>query len=416
MRALRWSTGISDHVRTRTFSSPGMLPPALTRRWPIPGCMPCLAGPVLAANLRKLLAGEPPRRSCQPRWNSLYLMNTGDGSAIASYGRLAAQGAFVLRLKPLDRQALDCPIRRACGNGVTASALRAKAEQGGPLKKLIILAALAAIVAAYFLFDLGQYLTLEGIKQAVGQWEAFYAENPVAVLAGFFAIYVAVTAASLPGAAIMTLAAGALFGLVTGTILVSFASTLGATLAFLSARYVLRDTIEARFGERLKAINAGLKRDGAFYLFSLRMIPAFPFFVVNLVMGLTRIRIWTYVWVSQVGMLLGTAVYVNAGTQLARIDSLSGIVSPECCVSFALAWHRASGWPVCVSASSSAAGSMPGSRVAASASFLSLVPALVASSVAAGRGADGGQSGSAGSAQDGRRLPQLRVCSVQGAD
>jgi pyruvate/2-oxoglutarate dehydrogenase complex dihydrolipoamide dehydrogenase (E3) component/uncharacterized membrane protein YdjX (TVP38/TMEM64 family) len=204
------------------------------------------------------------------------------------------------------------------------------------LKKLIILAALAAIVAAYFLFDLGQYLTLEGIKQAVGQWEAFYAENPVAVLAGFFAIYVAVTAASLPGAAIMTLAAGALFGLVTGTILVSFASTLGATLAFLSARYVLRDTIEARFGERLKAINAGLKRDGAFYLFSLRMIPAFPFFVVNLVMGLTRIRIWTYVWVSQVGMLLGTAVYVNAGTQLARIDSLSGIVSPEVLVSFAL--------------------------------------------------------------------------------
>jgi pyruvate/2-oxoglutarate dehydrogenase complex dihydrolipoamide dehydrogenase (E3) component/uncharacterized membrane protein YdjX (TVP38/TMEM64 family) len=204
------------------------------------------------------------------------------------------------------------------------------------LKKLIILAALAAVVAAYFLFDLGQYLTLAGIKQAIGQWEAFYAENPVAVLAGFFAIYVAVTAASLPGAAIMTLAAGALFGLVTGTILVSFASTLGATLAFLSSRYVLRDWVEARFGERLKAINAGLERDGAFYLFTLRMIPAFPFFVVNLVMGLTRIRTWTYVWVSQIGMLLGTAVYVNAGTQLARIDSLSGIVSPEVLASFAL--------------------------------------------------------------------------------
>ncbi|MFN7159658.1 MAG: VTT domain-containing protein, partial [Erythrobacter cryptus] len=204
------------------------------------------------------------------------------------------------------------------------------------MKKLIILAALAAVVAAYFLFDLGQYLTLAGIKQAIGQWEAFYAENPVAVLAGFFAIYVAVTAASLPGAAIMTLAAGALFGLVTGTILVSFASTLGATLAFLSSRYVLRDWVEARFGERLKAINAGLERDGAFYLFTLRMIPAFPFFVVNLVMGLTRIRTWTYVWVSQLGMLLGTAVYVNAGTQLARIDSLSGIVSPQVLASFAL--------------------------------------------------------------------------------
>jgi pyruvate/2-oxoglutarate dehydrogenase complex dihydrolipoamide dehydrogenase (E3) component/membrane protein DedA with SNARE-associated domain len=134
----------------------------------------------------------------------------------------------------------------------------------------------------------------------------------------------------------MTLAAGALFGVVTGTILVSFASTLGATLAFLSSRYVLRDTIEARFGERLKAINAGMERDGAFYLFSLRMIPAFPFFVVNLVMGLTRIRTLTYVWVSQIGMLLGTVVYVNAGTQLARIESLSGIASPGVLGSFVL--------------------------------------------------------------------------------
>ena len=204
------------------------------------------------------------------------------------------------------------------------------------MKKLLILAALAAVVAGYFIFDLGQYLTLDGIKRVVGQWEAFYADNPVKVLAGFFAAYVAVTAASLPGAAIMTLAAGALFGLVTGTILVSFASTLGATLAFLSSRYVLRDSIEARFGERLKAINAGVERDGAFYLFSLRMIPAFPFFVVNLVMGLTRIRVATYVWVSQLGMLLGTAVYVNAGTQLAQIESLSGIASPAVIGSFVL--------------------------------------------------------------------------------
>ena len=202
------------------------------------------------------------------------------------------------------------------------------------MKKLAILAALAAVIAAYFVFDLGQYLTLEGVKQAVGQWEAFYAQNPVAVLAGFFAIYVAVTAASLPGAALMTLAAGALFGVVTGTILVSFASTMGATLAFLSSRYVLRDSIEARFGERLKAINAGLERDGAFYLFTLRMIPAFPFFVVNLVMGLTRIRTWTYVWVSQLGMLLGTIAYVNAGTQLARIESTSGLISPTLIGSF----------------------------------------------------------------------------------
>ncbi|MBU7579741.1 MAG: FAD-dependent oxidoreductase, partial [Porphyrobacter sp.] len=141
-------------------------------------------------------------------------------------------------------------------------------------------------------------------------------------------------AASFPGAAVLTLAAGALFGVVTGTVIVSFASTIGATLAFLSSRHVLRDSVEARFGERLKAINAGLERDGAFYLFSLRMIPVFPFFMVNLVMGLTRIRTLTYMWVSQIGMLLGTVVYVNAGTQLAQIDSLSGIASPAVLGSF----------------------------------------------------------------------------------
>ena len=204
------------------------------------------------------------------------------------------------------------------------------------LKKIVILAALAALVAAYFIFDLGQYLTLDGIKALAGDVAAFQQRNPLAVIAGFFIAYVLVTAASIPGAAILTLAAGALFGVVGGTILVSFASTLGATLAFLSSRYVLRDSIEARFGERLKAINAGLERDGPFYLFSLRMIPVFPFFVVNLVMGLTRIRTWTYAWVSQLGMLLGTIVYVNAGTQLAQIDSLSGIASPGVLASFAL--------------------------------------------------------------------------------
>jgi pyruvate/2-oxoglutarate dehydrogenase complex dihydrolipoamide dehydrogenase (E3) component/uncharacterized membrane protein YdjX (TVP38/TMEM64 family) len=204
------------------------------------------------------------------------------------------------------------------------------------VKKIIILAALAALVAAYFIFDLGQYLTLDGIKALAGDLAAFQQDNPLAVIAGFFLAYVAVTAASLPGAAIMTLAAGAMFGVLGGTILVSFASTIGATLAFLSSRYVLRDTIEARFGERLKAINAGLERDGPFYLFSLRMIPVFPFFVVNLVMGLTRIRTFTYAWVSQIGMLLGTIVYVNAGTQLAQIDSLSGIASPGVIGSFVL--------------------------------------------------------------------------------
>ncbi|EAQ27813.1 Pyruvate/2-oxoglutarate dehydrogenase complex dihydrolipoamidedehydrogenase (E3) component and related enzyme [Erythrobacter sp. NAP1] len=208
--------------------------------------------------------------------------------------------------------------------------------KGAHMKKIVILAALAALIAAYFFFDLGAYLTLDGIKQVSDDASAFYDENPALVLGVFFAAYVAVTAASLPGAAIMTLAAGALFGLVTGTILVSFASTLGATLAFLSSRYVLRDTIESKFGERLKAINNGLERDGAFYLFTIRMIPLFPFFVVNLVMGLTRIKTWTFAWVSQAGMLLGTIVYVNAGTQLAQIDSLSGIASPAVIGSFVL--------------------------------------------------------------------------------
>ncbi|MEL7218067.1 MAG: VTT domain-containing protein, partial [Pseudomonadota bacterium] len=148
------------------------------------------------------------------------------------------------------------------------------------MKKILIIAALAAIVAAYFYFDLGAYLSIDGIKQVAADAAEIYEENQLLVLAVFFLIYVAVTAASLPGAAIMTLAAGALFGLVVGTILVSFASTLGATLAFLASRYVLRDTIEARFGDRLKSINQGLERDGAFYLFTLRMIPAIPFFVI----------------------------------------------------------------------------------------------------------------------------------------
>ena len=234
---------------------------------------------------------------------------------------------------------MDREIRRARPRGVTgrhcASEHRAKGT-AFLVKKLAILAVLAALVAAYFVFDLGDYLTLEGIKAVAADLAAFQQDNALAVIAGFFLAYVLVTGASLPGAAIMTLAAGALFGVVEGTLIVSFASTIGATLAFLSSRYVLRDSIEARFGERLKAINAGLERDGPFYLFTLRMIPVFPFFAVNLVMGLTRIRTLTFMWVSQIGMLLGTIVYVNAGTQLAQIDSLSGIASPAVIGSFVL--------------------------------------------------------------------------------
>ncbi len=204
------------------------------------------------------------------------------------------------------------------------------------MKKLIILAVLAALVASYFIFDLGSYLSLEGIKSVVEAAQGYYKDNPALVIGIFFAIYVIATAASFPGAAFLTLAAGALFGFYTGTIVVSFASTLGATLAFLASRFVLRDSIESKFGDKLKGINEGLERDGAFYLFTLRMVPAVPFFVINLVMGLTRIKTWTYAWVSQIGMLLGTAIYVNAGTQLANLEDLSGIVSPALLASIVL--------------------------------------------------------------------------------
>jgi uncharacterized membrane protein YdjX (TVP38/TMEM64 family) len=201
-------------------------------------------------------------------------------------------------------------------------------------KKLLIIGLiLTAIVAAVHFGLLGQ-LTLANLKNRQAEFDALYRASPVFVLACFFALYVAVTGLSLPGAAIMTLAAGALFGVVTGTILVSFASTIGATLAFLASRHVLRDMVQRRFGDRLTPINDGVAKDGAFYLLTLRLVPLFPFFLINLLMGLTPIRTSTYFWVSQIGMLLGTIVYVNAGTQLAKITTLSGIASPALIGSF----------------------------------------------------------------------------------
>ena len=202
--------------------------------------------------------------------------------------------------------------------------------------KIVVIALLAALFAAFLAFDLGQYLSLAFIKSKQAAITAFYAANQVQAIAGFFAIYVAVAALSLPGAAIMTLVAGAIFGVVTGTIIVSFASSIGATLAFLAARLVLRDSIQAKFGDKLKAINTGVDKEGGFYLFTLRLVPAFPFFVINLVMGLTSMKTWTFYWVSQVGMFLGTIVYVNAGTELAKIDSLKGILSPGLLGAFVL--------------------------------------------------------------------------------
>ena len=204
------------------------------------------------------------------------------------------------------------------------------------MKKLGLIGLVALIVVVFIALDLGQYLTLEYIKSQQGHIKAFYAENQLLALASFFLLYIVVTGVSLPGAAILTLVAGAVFGFVAALILVSFASTIGASLAFLVSRYLFRDMVQARFGGSLKSINDGIEKDGAFYLFALRLVPAFPFFVINLVMGLSSIRLWTYYWVSQSGMLAGTMVYVNAGTQLGQIDSATGIFSVEIISSFVL--------------------------------------------------------------------------------
>jgi uncharacterized membrane protein YdjX (TVP38/TMEM64 family) len=202
------------------------------------------------------------------------------------------------------------------------------------IKKAILVLVLLGAIVAYFVFDLGQILSLESFKASQADIVAAKDANPVLYIAGFFILYVAVTGLSIPGAAIMTLVAGALFGVVIGTIIVSFASTMGATLAFLSARFVLREWVQGKFGERLRAIDDGLEKDGAFYLFTLRLIPVFPFFVINLLMGLTRIKTRTFFWVSQLGMLPATIVFVNAGTQISRIESTSGLLSPTLIASF----------------------------------------------------------------------------------
>jgi pyruvate/2-oxoglutarate dehydrogenase complex dihydrolipoamide dehydrogenase (E3) component/uncharacterized membrane protein YdjX (TVP38/TMEM64 family) len=202
--------------------------------------------------------------------------------------------------------------------------------------RLLLLIVIVLGVGAFFALDLGRYLTLDFFRAQQAVVEGYRDAHPWFTSAAYFAVYVLVTALSLPGAAVMTLIGGALFGLLWGTALVSFASTLGATLAFLASRFLLRDWVQSRFGSRLAPINAGMQKEGGFYLFTLRLVPIFPFFVINLVMGLTPIRTWTFAWVSQVGMLAGTLVYVNAGTQLAQIESLKGILSPTLLASFAL--------------------------------------------------------------------------------
>ncbi|AEF53200.1 FAD-dependent oxidoreductase [Marinomonas posidonica] len=204
------------------------------------------------------------------------------------------------------------------------------------MKKTGLLVLIALLAAGFFYFDLHQLLTLSGLKSGLVQFEAWRSASPILVGGVFLLMYVLVTALSLPGAAIMTLAAGALFGLGWGLLIVSFASSIGATLAFLVSRYLLQDMVQSKFADRLMAINQGVEKEGAFYLFTLRLVPVFPFFLINLLMGLTRIRALTFYWVSQLGMLAGTLVYVNAGTQLGQIDSLSGILSPSLLFSFVL--------------------------------------------------------------------------------
>ena len=202
--------------------------------------------------------------------------------------------------------------------------------------KLILAAVILAVIAAFFIFDLGQYLNLEYLKSQKDSLNLLYTENPVLISLIFFTVYVLVAAFNLPAAGLLTVAAGAILGFWNGLLVVSFASSIGATGAFLMTRYLFNDAIQSKFGDRLKTINTGIEREGAFYVFGLRLVPLFPFFVVNSVLGLTKLKTWTFYWASQIGMLAGTAVFVNAGTQLAEISSLGDIASPALLGSFAL--------------------------------------------------------------------------------
>ena len=202
--------------------------------------------------------------------------------------------------------------------------------------KIGLLILLASAIAAFFALDLGQYATLDYVKAQQQTIAEYYEQNTFLVLAVFGLSYVLVTALSLPAAAALTLLGGALFGLPVGLVMVSFASTIGATLAFLMVRYLARDYVQKNYRKQLAKINAGFEREGAFYLFALRLVPAFPFFMVNIVMALMPVKTWTFYWVSQLGMLPGTAVYVYAGTQLAQIGSFSDIASPSLLIAFAL--------------------------------------------------------------------------------
>jgi uncharacterized membrane protein YdjX (TVP38/TMEM64 family) len=202
--------------------------------------------------------------------------------------------------------------------------------------KILLVIIIIAVIASYVFFDLGRFLTLSFIQSQLSEIQQFRDENFGLTALLYFTAYIAITALSIPGAVIVTLLGGAIFGVLWGTLIVSFASSIGATLAFLVSRLLLRDWVQSKFGHYLAPINRGVEKDGSFYLFSIRMVPLFPFFIVNLLMGLTPIGVGSFYIVSQVGMLVGTAVYVNAGSELAQITSLSGLVSPSVILSFVL--------------------------------------------------------------------------------
>jgi uncharacterized membrane protein YdjX (TVP38/TMEM64 family) len=204
------------------------------------------------------------------------------------------------------------------------------------IKKIIIVLIVIGLIIAFRVFHLGEYLTLAYVKESQKHFTMLYEENRALVISVYIAIYLFVTSLSLPGAVVLGLAAGSLFGLLTGTIVVSFASTIGATLACAVSRFILRDWVQKKFGDRLKTVNEGIEKEGAFYLFTLRLIPVFPFWLINMIMGLTKMPLKTFYWVSQIGMLPGTIIFVNAGKELSRIDSQSGILSPGLIFSFVL--------------------------------------------------------------------------------
>jgi uncharacterized membrane protein YdjX (TVP38/TMEM64 family) len=211
-----------------------------------------------------------------------------------------------------------------------------KEMKKGLAKKLILLSIIAGLVVAFWLLGLGRYFTLAYLKGSLDAFHAAYAHRPAVFILGYFLLYVLTVSLSLPGAAILTLGAGALFGLVTGTLLVSFASSIGATVVCAVSRYLLRGWIRDRLSGRAARIEEGIEKEGAFYLFTLRLIPLFPFWMINVAMGLTAMRLHTFYWVTQLGALPGTIVYVNAGREIGRIDSLRGILSPGLIASFVL--------------------------------------------------------------------------------